>query len=168
MSPPIDRINTLSRDEFVAEFGGTFEHSPWVAERAWEKRPFADPAALHAAMREVVATASEADKITLLRAHPDLAGKEAQEGTMTDHSVSEQSSAGLDALRRDEIERIAALNAAYRAKHGFPFIIAVRRYNKEGIFAEFERRLANDSRAELDECLKQIFDITWLRLQARA
>lgn len=167
MSLDIVRINAMDRSEFVNAFGGIFEHSAWVAEGAWDKRPFADLAALHGAMREVVAEAGEARQLVLLRAHPDLAGKEAQAGTMTDHSVDEQSSAGLDALSPAELQQLTRLNTAYRARHGFPFIIAVRRHTKNGIFAEFERRLDNDSRAELQECLKQIFDITWLRLQAR-
>lgn len=162
----IDRINAMDRAEFVRTFGGVFENSPWVAERAWVKHPFADLAAVHAAMSAVVGEASSEEQLALLRAHPDLAGKEAQEGTMTDHSVSEQASAGLDALTKAEMARIAQLNSAYRAKHGFPFIIAVRRHTKDGIFQEFERRLGNDSRAEMEEDLKQVFTITWLRLQA--
>lgn len=168
MSLDIARINAMDRNEFVTAFGGIFEHSAWVAERAWDKRPFADLAALHAAMRAVVTEAPQAQQLVLLRAHPDLAGKEAQAGTMTDHSVAEQSSAGLDALTSAELQQLTSLNTAYRAKHGFPFIIAVRRHTKHGIFAEFERRVDNDSGSELQECLKQIFDITWLRLQARA
>lgn len=158
------------RAAFVDAFGGIFEHSPWVAERAWEllaDKPVVDLAAVHSAMVAAVEAASRDDQLKLLCAHPDLAGKEAQEGTMTDHSVAEQASAGLDALSKAEMARIAELNTAYRAKHGFPFIIAVRRHTKVQILEAFERRLGNDSESERQECLRQIFTITGLRIQAR-
>lgn len=166
MQLTIDQINAMDRTEFVKTFGGIFENSPWVAERTWAERPFADPNTLHAAMCAVVRSAPIEEQLTLLRAHPDLAGKEAQAGTMTDHSVSEQASAGLNALTKMEMARIAQLNSAYRAKHGFPFIIAVRRHTKDSIFQEFERRLHNENHAELGEDLSQVFIITALRLQA--
>ncbi len=166
MQLSIDRVNAMDQESFVRLFGGIFEHSPWVAERAWETRPFGDFGALHAAMVRVVSAVPPTQQVALLRVHPDLAGKEAEEGSMTQHSVAEQASAGLDALSRAEIARIRELNLRYRARHGFPFIIAVRRYTKDGIFREFERRLGNDSAAELDECLAQIFAITRLRVQA--
>ncbi|MCV2219730.1 2-oxo-4-hydroxy-4-carboxy-5-ureidoimidazoline decarboxylase [Thauera sp. Sel9] len=168
MQLSIDRVNAMDREAFMALFGGIFEHSPWVAERAWEARPFSDFDALHGAMAAAVGAVPTAQKIALLRVHPDLAGTEAQEGTMTAHSVSEQASAGLDALSRTEMARIHELNVRYRARHGFPFIIAARRYTKDGIFREFERRLGNDSEAELGECLAQIFAITRLRIAAIA
>lgn len=168
MQLSIDRVNAMDRESFMGLFGGIFEHSPWVAERAWEMRPFRDFGALHQAMVRVVSAVPPAQQVALLRVHPDLAGKEAEEGSMTEHSVAEQASAGLDALSRAEMTRIRELNLRYRARHGFPFIIAVRRYSKDGIFREFERRLGNDSAAELDECLAQIFAITRLRVQAIA
>lgn len=164
MQISIDQVNAMDRNAFVNAFGGIFEHSAWVAERAWAQRPFAEMGAVHDAMASVVRGLPREEQVALLRVHPDLAGKEAEEGTMTDHSVSEQASAGLDALTREEMERMRDLNQRYRERHGFPFIIAVRRYTKEGIFSEFERRIANDSDAELQECLAQIFTITRLRL----
>lgn len=152
--------------EFVAALGGVFEHSPWIAERAFASRPFADTAALHAAMVGVVRGASRDEQLGLLRAHPELAGREAQAGTLTADSTSEQQSAGLDALTRAEMERVGRLNRAYRERFDFPFIIAVRRHTKDGIFAEFERRLENDAESERLECLEQVYIITRIRLDA--
>jgi len=148
-------------------FGGVFEHSPWVAEHAFAARPFADIDRLHAAMVAVVRSAPREEQIALLNAHPDLAGREAEEGTMTDASVAEQSSAGLDALSAGEVARIAELNVRYRARHGFPLIIAVRHYTKAGIFHEFERRIANDTGSEHDWALSQVFAITRMRLETK-
>jgi 2-oxo-4-hydroxy-4-carboxy-5-ureidoimidazoline decarboxylase len=159
-------VNQMDRAEFVRALGHTFEHSPWVAERAWDARPFNSVSELHQAMAAVVKAAPRDEQIALLCAHPDLAGKEAQEGTMTDASVSEQKGAGLNALTKDEMARISRLNADYKSKHGFPFIACVRHYTKEGILYEFERRLANDSETELATDLEQIFAITRLRLNA--
>jgi 2-oxo-4-hydroxy-4-carboxy-5-ureidoimidazoline decarboxylase len=149
---------------FMCRFGGLFENSPWVAQRAFAARPFGTPERLHAAMVAVVRAAPREEQLALLRAHPELAGREARAGTMTDSSVSEQSSAGLDRLSRAEVLRIAELNAAYRARHGFPFIVAVRHYTLAGILHEFERRLANDRESEFEAALQQVFTITRLRL----
>jgi len=152
--------------EFVAALGGVFEHSPWIAERTFANRPFADTAALHTAMVDVVRGASRDEQLVLLRAHPELAGREAQAGTLTADSTSEQRSAGLNALTRAEMEQVGRLNRAYRERFDFPFIIAVRRHTKDGIFAEFERRLGNDAESERLECLEQVYIITRLRLDA--
>ena len=160
-------LNSAPAPEFIERFGGIFEHSAWVAERVVAARPFASVDALHAAMVRAVASAGRERQLDLLRAHPELAGKEARAGEMTADSVSEQSSAGLDALTRGEIDRMAKLNAAYREKFGFPFIIAVRNYGKQAIFAEMERRLANDADTELANDLEQVYAITRMRL-ARA
>jgi 2-oxo-4-hydroxy-4-carboxy-5-ureidoimidazoline decarboxylase len=162
--PTLAQVNAMPAPEFRAAFGGVFEHSPWVAERAFAARPFASVDALHAAMVDAVKGAGEAAQLTLLRAHPELAGKEAQAGTMTGDSTAEQGTAGLNALSREEMARIAELNRRYREKFGFPFIIAVRRHTKDGIFREFERRLAHGRDAELAECLGQVYVITRLRL----
>jgi 2-oxo-4-hydroxy-4-carboxy-5-ureidoimidazoline decarboxylase len=159
-------INAMRPAEFVAALGGVFEHSPWIAERAFASRPFADTAALHAAMVDVVRGASRDEQLGLLRAHPELAGREAQSGTLTADSTAEQRSAGLNALSREEMDRVVRLNRAYREQFGFPFIIAVRRHTKDGIFAEFERRLGNDAESERLECLEQVYVITRLRLDA--
>jgi 2-oxo-4-hydroxy-4-carboxy-5-ureidoimidazoline decarboxylase len=160
----LNAINRMDSAVFIDTFGNVFEHSPWVARSAWNAQPFATYDTLYQAMFDAVRHAPTTQILDLLRAHPDLAGKEAQEGTMTTNSVSEQASAGLDALSRDEMQSMQRLNAAYRAKHGFPFIIAVRNYSKSEIFKEFERRLQHDTEIEFHNNLEQIFDIVGMRL----
>lgn len=160
----LQTVNRMDRNAFVETFGGVFEHSPWVAQQSFDSRPFASVDALHRAMTAAVDAASHDQQLALLRAHPDLAGKEAHEGSMTDSSVAEQASAGLDRLTRAELVQLQALNTAYRERHGFPFIIAVRHYTKAGVLHEFARRLANDRETELATCLQQVFAITRLRL----
>jgi 2-oxo-4-hydroxy-4-carboxy-5-ureidoimidazoline decarboxylase len=161
----LSEVNRMSADEFVQALGGVFEHSPWIAERAFAARPFAGVGALHAAMSDAVHRAGRDAQLALLRAHPELAGKEAQAGTLTRDSTAEQGSAGLSALTRDELARVAELNRRYRAKFGFPFIIAVRRHSKDEILSEFERRLGLAPEAELANGLEQVFVITRLRLE---
>lgn len=163
---PVDMapINAMDRTAFVQKFGGIFENSPWVAEQAWEKRPFASLDDLHAAMVAVVKHATAEKQLALLKSHPDLAGKEARAGTMTASSVAEQASAGLNELSHEEMVRISDLNAAYKKKFGFPFIIAVRMYTKEGILFEFNRRLQNDTQTEFANDLQNVYVITRLRL----
>lgn len=158
-------INAMDQPAFVQKFGGIFEKSPWVAEKAWEKRPFASLDAMHAAMVVVVKFSPLPSQLALLQSHPDLAGKEAQAGAMTSSSVSEQASAGLNALSKAEIERISDFNSAYKQKFGFPFIIAVRMHTKEGIFFDFAQRLANDTQTEYQNDLQNVYAITKLRLQ---
>lgn len=164
-APDLDAINRMDRDAFVAALGSTFEHSPWVAESAWQARPFASVDAVHDAMIGVVQRAPRQQQIAFLCGHPELAGKEAQAGAMTRESVGEQSSAGLDSLSRAEVDDLAALNATYAARHGFPFIIAVRRYDKPAIFEQLRHRIERNSDAELDEALRQIGTITRLRIE---
>jgi 2-oxo-4-hydroxy-4-carboxy-5-ureidoimidazoline decarboxylase len=163
----IATVNAMDKAAFVAALGDVFEHSPWVAERAYERRPFASPAELHAAMVDAVRAAPREQQTALLLAHPDLAGKEARAGTMTTSSVAEQASAALDRLTPEEMARIGELNRAYRARHGFPFIIAVRHYTKAGIFHEFQRRIGNDTDSEHAWALSQVCAITRMRIDAR-
>jgi len=163
----IETVNRMDRATFVATFGGIFENSPWVAARAYEMRPFASAAALHDAMATAVERATRDEQLTLLRAHPDLAGSEAREGTLTASSAAEQASAALDRLAPGELAHLGKLNAAYRARHGFPFIVAVRHYTKSGILHEFERRIDNDTGSELAWALQQVFAITRLRIAER-
>jgi 2-oxo-4-hydroxy-4-carboxy-5-ureidoimidazoline decarboxylase len=157
-------INAMDREAFVQKFGGIFENSPWVAEKAWEKKPFASLDDMHAAMVAVAKSAPAAAQLALLQSHPDLAGKEAQAGTMTASSVAEQASAGLSALSHAEMTQVSDLNAAYKKKFGFPFIIAVRMHTKEGILFEFNRRLQNDTQTEFANDLQNVYAITRLRL----
>jgi 2-oxo-4-hydroxy-4-carboxy-5-ureidoimidazoline decarboxylase len=157
-------INAMDQAAFTAKFGGIFENSPWVAEQAWEKRPFASVNDMHAAMVDIAKFATAPRQLALLQSHPDLAGKEAQAGAMTASSVTEQASAGLNALSKEEMADVSALNAAYKKKFGFPFIIAVRMHTKEGIFFEFRRRLNNDTVTEFANDLQNVYIITRLRL----
>ncbi len=160
----IASINAMDREAFVQKFGGIFENSPWVAEKAWEKKPFSTLDDMHAAMVAVARYAPASAQLTLLQSHPDLAGKEAQAGTMTASSVAEQASAGLNALSHAEMTQISDFNAAYKKKFGFPFIIAVRMHTKEGILFEFNRRLQNDTQTEFANDLQNVYVITRLRL----
>ena len=157
-------INAMDRAAFVEKFGGIFENSPWVAEKAWEKRPFASLDDMHAAMVAVAKNAPVTKQLALLQSHPDLAGKEAQAGTMTASSVAEQASVGLNALSHADMVHISDLNAAYKKKFGFPFIIAVLMHTKEGILFEFNRRLQNDTQTEFANDLQNVYIITRLRL----
>ncbi len=154
----------MDRAAFVEKFGGIFEKSPWVAEKAWDARPFANIDDLHAKMVVVAKYGNIDQQLFLLRAHPDLAGKEAQAGAMTASSVAEQASAGLNALSKEEMTRISEYNAEYKKKFGFPFMIAVRNHTKEGIFFLFKQRLSNDTVTELSTALRQVYNITRLRL----
>lgn len=169
MTPPTvlpTTLNTLSEPDFVARLGGVFESSPWVAERAYPKRPFGDPLELHAAMCQEVAAAGEAAQLDLIRAHPDLAGKAAVAGELTAASSEEQAGAGLDRLTAEEYRRFHDLNSRYRERFGFPFILAVKGHDKTSILAAFEARLPNDANTERKTALEQIYTIARLRLLA--
>lgn len=157
-------LNATTQTDFVEALGGVFEYSPWVAEEAWSARPFADVSALHDAMMGVVRHRSTEDKVALLRAHPELAGRVARAGEMTPDSVAEQSSAGLDQMTEAEFARFDQLNTAYREKFGFPFIIAVRNHSKESILDRFANRLNNAPEEEIEAALKEIGAITRMRL----
>lgn len=152
----------IQRDELTARFGGLFEHSPWVVQRAGAYAPFTDAEGLHAVLMEVVARASEDEQLALLRAHPELA---TNTEPLTAESDSEQKGAGLKALNAEEIERFRALNTAYREKFGFPFIICVRMHSKAEILSNFERRLGNTPEAERGKAINEIGHITRLRLR---
>lgn len=167
-APSLDlqTVNALDREEFVSRLGAVFEHSEWVAAGAVDARPFDSVEALHTAMIDVVRSRPRAQRIDFLCAHPELAGKEAQSGTMTSDSTTEQKGAGLDALAPAELELITRLNAEYRERHGFPFIICVGDYTKQEIFDEFRRRTGNETEAELSEAVSQITSITGRRLRA--
>ena len=163
----LDQLNRMDRQAFVAELGDIFEHSPWIAEAAYDGRPFSHIETLYQALTEALRRADTARQVALIAAHPDLAGKAAREGTMTANSKLEQASAGLDWLTEQEFENFHKLNDAYRAKFGMPFIVCVRRHGKESILRQFERRLANDQTAERATALDEIFRIAALRLDQR-
>jgi urate oxidase len=162
------RPGQMERAAFVARFGGVFEHSPWIAERAHalELGPAHDSAVgLHSVLARVFRSASEPERLGVLTAHPDLAGKLAAAKRLTPESTAEQASAGLDALTDAERARFTELNDAYVAKFGFPFIIAVRDHDKAGILAAFETRIASDRAAEFATACAQVERIAALRLK---
>jgi 2-oxo-4-hydroxy-4-carboxy-5-ureidoimidazoline decarboxylase len=142
-----------------------FEHSPWVEVRAEERPSSGDR---HADLMAVVHDAAPEEQLALIRAHPELAGKAAVDGSLTQASAAEQASAGLDRLTQAEFDKFHALNAAYREKFGFPFIICVRLTDKAGILAAMERRLANDRDSEIATAIEQIGEIVRLRLEDMA
>jgi 2-oxo-4-hydroxy-4-carboxy-5-ureidoimidazoline decarboxylase len=162
----LERLNALPEADFVALLGEVFEHSPWVAQRAYAGKPFTDMAAMHAVMVHVVNQASADEKLALLRAHPELAGKAAQRGELTSASTQEQSRAGLNALSPDEMQLITNLNTAYQQRHGFPFIVCVGQHTKASILAVFAQRVAHTPEVELPEALRQVAAIALLRLNA--
>jgi len=162
------RPSQMERDAFVQKFGGIYEHSPFIAERVWDAEMGAihdTPAGLAARMAQIFRSASDAERLGVLIAHPDLAGKLALAKRLTAESTSEQASAGLDALTDAERAEFQRVNTEYVAKHGFPFIIAVRDHDKAGIMAAMQARLANDTETERDTAERQVMRIAQLRLQ---
>jgi 2-oxo-4-hydroxy-4-carboxy-5-ureidoimidazoline decarboxylase len=159
----LDDINAMTRAAFVATFGDVAEHSPWVAEKAWEKCPFADREALVQAFSEALRQAKHEAKLALIRAHPDLATR----ARLTADSTSEQAGAGLDRLSPQEFERFTRLNDCYKARFGFPFIFAVKGATKHQILAAFEERVGNSPDVEFETALAQIARIFRFRLEDR-
>jgi OHCU decarboxylase len=160
----IAQVNALDRADFVARLGFLFEGSPWVADAAWPARPFADRERLHAALCAAMYAAPRERQLALIRAHPDLAGKAAITGELTPDSTREQSSAGLDRLTREEFARFTELNAAYRERFAFPFVICVREHTKESILNQFAERLRHPHEQEIATALGEIAKIARLRL----
>jgi 2-oxo-4-hydroxy-4-carboxy-5-ureidoimidazoline decarboxylase len=161
MQMTIDEINTLDRAGFVAALSWIFEDSPWVAERAWASRPFANVDQLRTAMIAVVENAAPEERLALLRAHPDL-GTRARIGAA---SANEQNGAGLDRLTPAEFDSLHRMNAAYRDKFGFPFLFAVNGAAKADILQALESRLSATQDAELHEALRQVYRIARFRLE---
>lgn len=154
--------NTMSQEQFLASYGHVFEHSPWVVERAALRRPCAD---LHAAMMQVLDEATTQERLSLIRAHPELAGKAAIAGELTSDSAAEQSSAGLDRLSPGEYDLFHQRNRAYHDKFGFPFVICVKLTDKAGILAAMQSRLDNGPEAEIAAAIAEIGKIARLRLE---
>ncbi len=161
-------LAALDHSSFVAAFGDIFEHSPWIAEGAWHSAPFSSFEALHQAMANVLDAAGPEAAVALVRVHPDLAGKAALAGDIAPDSRAEQTASGLSSLTPEELARFTRLNAAYRQKFGFPFVMAVRSSGKDAILAAFEERLGNDGHAELARAIAEIKTIARLRLEAIA
>lgn len=159
----------MDRTDFVARFGGVFEHSAWIAERAFDRGglgPVPDAASLHAALAAAFRAAGEAERLGVLKAHPDLAGRLALSGDLTEDSRGEQAGAGLDRLTAAEFERFTDLNTRYQARFGFPFIIAVRGLSKAEILHAFENRIHHARHDEFDAACHEVEKIARLRLEA--
>ena len=158
-------VNELGREAFIERFGPLFEHSPWVAADAWSDRPFADEDELFEALLSAMYSAPLERKLALIRAHPDLAGRAAIEGTLTRSSKTEQASAGLDRLTPDEYAAFTRLNGAYRERFGFPFVVCVREHTKESILRVATERLEHTRDEEVRVALEEIAKIARLRLE---
>src|SRR5437868_4898172 len=157
----VEELNAVGGEEFTSVMAPVFEHSPWVGARMANKRPFADRAELHDALCETVMKASEDEKLSLIRAHPDLAGRAA----LTAESESEQAAAGLENLSHEELERFREYNARYRERFGFPFVICARLNQKQAVLDAFPMRLQNSREQEMEIALREIFKIADLRLK---
>jgi 2-oxo-4-hydroxy-4-carboxy-5-ureidoimidazoline decarboxylase len=153
-------LNARDRQSFIDSIGWVFEHSPWVAERAWPRRPFATVEELHQAMIKGVVGATVEEQLALLRAHPDLGAR----ARLSEASTAEQARAGLDALTAVELDRLRRLNGAYREKFGFPFLYAVKGSTKHDILKALETRLGAPREDELNEALGQVYRIARFRL----
>lgn len=165
---PLEQLNALDCDAFVARLGAIYEHSPWVAQGAWTARPFAALDALSAAMQDVVLRAPRERQLALIRAHPELQGKVAQPAALTGASRSEQRGAGLERCTPEDAARLQVLNRAYRERFGFPFVVAVRGLDAARILGRMESRLANAPEQEFQTCLEEIGRIARFRLDSIA
>jgi 2-oxo-4-hydroxy-4-carboxy-5-ureidoimidazoline decarboxylase len=161
----INALNHATRVAFTASLGHLFEHSPWVAEETWPRRPFRDAAHLHAELCRTMQSAPIARQLELIRAHPDLAGRLARQNQLTKESTNEQASAGLNQLSDAELAAFQKLNDEYRTKFGFPFIICARLNAKDAIVNAMKSRSTNSPAAEHSAALTEIEKIAWLRLQ---
>jgi OHCU decarboxylase len=157
----IEELNLLDRAGFVEAVGWLFEHSPWVAERVWDARPFTGLDALHTAMTEQVERATFAERLALLKSHPDLGTR----ARLSPASTEEQAGAGLDSLTPSEFERLHRLNAAYRSRFGFPFLLAVKGSTKQDILKSLQARIESSPEDEFREALRQVYRIARFRLE---
>jgi 2-oxo-4-hydroxy-4-carboxy-5-ureidoimidazoline decarboxylase len=167
MTLTLAALNALDRDAFTAAFGDIFEHSPWIANETWPRRPFRNVAQLHAGLCATLRDAPRDRQLALIRAHPDLAGRLAQQKKLTEASTHEQASAGLDQLSDADLATFEALNGAYRTRFGFPFIICARLNARDTILAAMSARLTNPPETEFQAALREIEKIAGLRLRDR-
>lgn len=162
----IEGVNAMDHDTFGAVLGAVFERSPWVARRAWARRPFRDVAGLQGALEVAMREAPPEQQVALIRAHPELAGGEAVAGELTEASTREQSGAGLDRLSAEEVAALAGLNRAYRERFGFPLVVCVREHTVPSIVSWGRERLARSRGEEVETALGEIAKIARLRLEA--
>lgn len=160
----LDWLNAANEDDFVAALANMFEHSPWIARGAFKDRPFSNLAGLRDSLLNAASTMPADRRMSFIRAHPDLANKVQRAEGLTADSVAEQDGAGLDRLSGPEMERFQALNAAYKAKFGFPFILCARRHTKDSILDQFSRRLEHSCGEEEQTAFSEIRKIATLRL----
>jgi len=161
----VAELNSCTREDFEHLIGPVFEHSPWIAEATCVKRPFKDMETLHRSLCETVRSAGQEEQLALIRAHPDLVGRAALEGSLTPQSSTEQASAGLDKLTAEEIVCFQSSNQSYRDKFGFPFVICARLNKNEAILSGFRERLQHSREKEIETALEEIYKIAYLRLQ---
>ncbi len=161
----LEQLNGCETNQFITHLAGIFEHSPWVAEQIVEQRPFTSIESLHSVMVNEVAHSSDQAKLTLIRHHPELAGKEAESGQLTTESTREQKGAGLDQCSAEELQQLRELNQAYLERFGFPFVIAVSGLDRQQILQQMRIRLANDDEQELENSINQIARIAHIRLR---
>lgn len=164
MKATLAELNAADLPRFLAVCGPLFEHSPWIAERTWPTRPFDSLDALHQALVSTVDRAIQTEQISLIAAHPDLVGRAARAGQLTQESTREQAAAGLGKLSVDELQQFQEYNRAYREKFGFPFVICARQNKKDAILAAFPVRLVNTRDEEITTALAEIAKIGRLRL----
>ena len=164
MNTTLHQLNAMDQSAFVAAIGHAFEHSPWIAQRTFPKRPFDSIGSLHERLVATVRVSDDSEKLGLIRAHPDLVGRMARQGGLTRESTAEQRAAGLTALSPGEVEQFDRYTAAYRERFGFPFIICARENRKDAILAAFPIRLKHTREAEIDTALGEIYKIARLRL----
>ncbi|NHO31094.1 2-oxo-4-hydroxy-4-carboxy-5-ureidoimidazoline decarboxylase [Acetobacter fallax] len=163
MTGVFDTVNRMDEETFVATFGALYEHSQWIAQEVFDRRPFGDTDGLLSAFRQVVSEASEEKQLALVREHPELARRAGVDATLTKASQSEQASAGLDRLTPEEYAHFNVLNTAYRERFAMPFVICVRLSDKGLILSEMARRVKNTPAAELRMALAEIDKIAALR-----
>ncbi len=156
----------MKREEFVSRYGGIYEHSRWVAEQVFDQHPPDDSVNLAPILAACVDRADEETRLTLIRAHPDLAGKAAIAGELTEDSSIEQKRAGINQCTPEEFEEFQSLNNRYKDKFGFPFVMAVRNSTRQEILAAFAARLDNDKDTEFKTAISEIHQIAELRLSA--
>ena len=161
----LETLNSSDQAAFTSIVGPVFEHSPWIAEATWTRKPFQNLDGLHRALCDTVRASGEEKQLELIRAHPDLVGRAALAGTLTQSSMAEQSSAGLSKLSPEEIATFQKYNRAYRDKFGFPFVICARLNKKEAILTAFPIRLENSREQEIKTALEEIYKIAYFRLQ---
>ena len=167
MASTLEQLNAAGADEAAQLLDGLYEHSPWIAQAALAHRPFHSLAHLKCVMARIVEEAASEDQLSLVREHPELAGKAMVGKTLTTESTHEQGKAGLADCTPAEFAKLQQLNADYNAKFGFPFILAVRGASKTEILDAFERRIANSAQSEFDTALAQVCTILRFRIEDR-